>query len=67
MFGNLSVARARLPSLANDTAPFFGDLQANPLAPLTLAPKARRPHLTFVPLALILSRAHSALVTPGHR
>ena len=66
MFGNLSVARARLPSLANDTAPFFGDLQANPLAPLTLAPKAR-PHLTFALLALTLSRAHSALATSGHR
>jgi hypothetical protein len=66
MFGNLSVTRARLPSLANDTAPFFGDLQANPLAPLTLAPNARL-HLTFVPLALILSRAHSALATSGHR
>lgn len=66
MFGNLSVARAMLPSLANDTVPFFGDLQANPLATLTLAPKAR-PHLTFVPLALTLSRAHSALETSGHQ
>ena len=66
MFGNLSVARARLPSLANNTALFFGDLQANPLAPLTLAPKAR-PHLTLVPPALTLSRAHSALATTGHR
>ena len=66
MFGNLSVARARLPSLANDTAPFFGDLQANPLAPLTLAPKARL-YLTLVPLASTLSRPHSALATSGHR